>query len=85
MRNRTLNILRPLWLLWGGLGGYRGHQIYNNFVDRKKSPYSYVMDATCSWIYFYVYFIPPASIIGIYGEAIILEKKYLQNKPLGRL
>ena len=80
MRNVTLYVLRPLWLLWGGLGGYRGHQMYNDHILRQKKPYSYVMDATCSWIYFYVYFIPPASIIGIYEEAIIIENKYLRSK-----
>ena len=29
-------ILRPLWLLWGGIGGYRGNQFYNIDVEKKN-------------------------------------------------
>ena len=54
--------------------------MYNDHIMRQKKTYSYVMDATCSWIYFYVYFIPPASIIGLYEEATTLENKYLRSK-----
>jgi len=81
------NVLVPLlWTLWGGIGGYRGHQEYNKKVkeeiDRHNRYYKTAIDrpkhyfitnvAFIAW-FSVCYITPPFSIAGIYNEIYELE------------
>ena len=55
------HFLRPLWLLWGGIGGYRSNQ------------YSYVTNSACIISYSVIYMFPPFFVLGIANEIYNLE------------
>jgi hypothetical protein len=68
------HFLRPLWLLWGGIGGYRGNQYYNIDVENKNfNQYSYVTNSACIIAYSVIYMFPPFFVLGIANEIYNLE------------
>jgi len=76
------NVIRPLWLLWGGLGGYRGHQMYNDDIKKNnenKYEHSYITNTGSIIIYSLIYIVPPFSFIGFVNELYNLEY-YIKNE-----
>lgn len=78
------HIVKPLWLLWGGMGGYRGHHYYNNDLEKKKfNKYSYITNIACVISYSLLYMIPPLCIVSIIDEFYNLEN-FITNINKGK-
>lgn len=92
MSNSSRRIVNTLYGLWGGLGAYRGHQIYNkdynhNIDDQKQTnskkdittKYYLVSNVGVSLFISMVYICPPFSLVALYHELCNLED-FIRNR-----